>query len=60
MLERNQIFYLFIQFYSLSHNNDNDNIKLRDVSLRFGDNKMLSDFSYDFNAGDRIGIGTWF
>jgi len=31
-------------------------LKLRDVSLSFGDNKMLSDFSYDFNKGDRIGI----
>mmetsp|Transcript_3611 Transcript_3611/g.7967 ORF Transcript_3611/g.7967 Transcript_3611/m.7967 type:complete len:736 (+) Transcript_3611:101-2308(+) len=31
-------------------------LKMRDVSLSFGDNKMLSDFSYDFNKGDRIGI----
>ncbi|KAL9186085.1 hypothetical protein ACHAXT_005323, partial [Thalassiosira profunda] len=31
-------------------------LKLRDVSLSFGSNKMLSDFSYDFNKGDRIGI----
>ena len=30
--------------------------QLRDVSLSFGDKKMLSDFSYDFNKGDRIGI----
>lgn len=31
-------------------------LKMRDVSLSFGDNKMLSDFSYDFNKGDKIGI----
>ncbi|KAL3810220.1 hypothetical protein ACHAXA_006360 [Cyclostephanos tholiformis] len=31
-------------------------LKLRDVSLSFGDKKILSDFSYDFNKGDRIGI----
>eukprot|EP00578_Thalassiosira_sp_NH16_P009879 CAMPEP_0181116778 /NCGR_PEP_ID=MMETSP1071-20121207/22137_1 /TAXON_ID=35127 /ORGANISM="Thalassiosira sp., Strain NH16" /LENGTH=665 /DNA_ID=CAMNT_0023201055 /DNA_START=165 /DNA_END=2161 /DNA_ORIENTATION=- len=31
-------------------------LKMRDVSLAFGDNKMLSNFSYDFNKGDRIGI----
>ncbi|KAL7543205.1 hypothetical protein ACHAXR_012498 [Thalassiosira sp. AJA248-18] len=31
-------------------------LKLRDVNLSFGSNKMLSDFSYDFNKGDRIGI----
>ena len=30
--------------------------QLRDVSLGFGDKKMLRDFSYDFNKGDRIGI----
>ena len=30
--------------------------QLRDVSLSFGDKKMLDDFSYDFNKGDRIGI----
>lgn len=31
-------------------------LKMRNVSLSFGDKKMLSDFSYDFNKGDRIGI----
>jgi ATP-binding cassette subfamily F protein uup len=32
-------------------------LKLRNVSLSFGENKkMLDDFSYDFNKGDRIGI----
>eukprot|EP00571_Detonula_confervacea_P016763 CAMPEP_0172297508 /NCGR_PEP_ID=MMETSP1058-20130122/497_1 /TAXON_ID=83371 /ORGANISM="Detonula confervacea, Strain CCMP 353" /LENGTH=747 /DNA_ID=CAMNT_0013006667 /DNA_START=21 /DNA_END=2264 /DNA_ORIENTATION=+ len=31
-------------------------LKLRDVSLSFGDKKILSDFSYDFNKGDKIGI----
>ncbi|KAL3797321.1 hypothetical protein ACHAWO_005480 [Cyclotella atomus] len=31
-------------------------LKLRNVSLSFGQNKMLHDFSYDFNKGDRIGI----
>lgn len=30
--------------------------QLRNVSLSFGQNKMLDDFSYDFNKGDRIGI----
>ena len=29
---------------------------MRDVSLSFGDNRILKDFSYDFNKGDRIGI----
>ena len=29
---------------------------MRNVSLSFGDKKILSDFSYDFNKGDRIGI----
>jgi ATP-binding cassette subfamily F protein uup len=29
---------------------------MRNVSLSFGDKKMLNDFSYDFNKGDRIGI----
>lgn len=28
-------------------------LKLRNVSLSFGDNKMLDDFSYDFNKGDK-------
>eukprot|EP00804_Cyclotella_cryptica_P004918 CCRYP_004972-RB/>CCRYP_004972-RB protein AED:0.09 eAED:0.09 QI:150/1/1/1/0.87/0.77/9/651/747 len=31
-------------------------LKLRNVSLSFGENKILDDFSYDFNKGDRIGI----
>ena len=31
-------------------------LKMRNVSLSFGDKKMLDDFSYDFNKGDRIGI----
>ena len=31
-------------------------LKLRNVSLSFGDKKILSDFSYDFNKGDKIGI----
>ena len=31
-------------------------LKLRNVSLKFGENKMLDDFSYDFNRGDRIGV----
>lgn len=31
-------------------------LKMRNVSLSFGDKKMLNDFSYDFNKGDRIGI----
>jgi len=31
-------------------------LKLRDVSLSFGEKKILSEFSYDFNKGDRIGI----
>ena len=29
-------------------------LQLRNVSLKFGDRPMLSDFSYDFCAGDRI------
>lgn len=29
-------------------------LTLRDISLRFGDRVMLSEFSYDFCAGDRI------
>jgi ATP-binding cassette subfamily F protein uup len=29
---------------------------MRNVSLSFGNKKMLDDFSYDFNKGDRIGI----
>lgn len=29
---------------------------MKDVSLSFGDNVLLSDFSYNFNKGDRIGI----
>ena len=31
-------------------------LKLRNVSLSFGDKEILSDFSYDFNKGDKIGI----
>lgn len=31
-------------------------MKMRNVSLNFGKKKMLDDFSYDFNKGDRIGI----
>lgn len=31
-------------------------LKIRNASLGFGDKKMLSDFSYDFNKGDKIGI----
>ena len=31
-------------------------LKLRNVSLSFGNKKILSDFSYDFNKGDKIGI----
>jgi len=31
-------------------------LKMKNVSLKFGDRVMLDDFSYDFNAGDTIGI----
>ncbi|KAL7554569.1 hypothetical protein ACHAWF_018030 [Thalassiosira exigua] len=31
-------------------------LKLRNVSLSFGDNKIIKDFSYDFNKGDKLGI----
>ena len=31
-------------------------LKLKNVSKQFGDRLMLDDFSYDFNAGDTIGI----
>ena len=31
-------------------------LKMENVSLKFGDRVMLEDFSYDFNAGDTIGI----
>jgi len=31
-------------------------LKLKNVSLQFGDRIMLNDFSYDFNKGDKIGI----
>jgi ATP-binding cassette subfamily F protein uup len=31
-------------------------LKMENVSLKFGDRVMLDDFSYDFNAGDTIGI----
>ncbi|KAL7472265.1 hypothetical protein ACHAXS_012591 [Conticribra weissflogii] len=31
-------------------------LKMRNVSLSFGNRKILDDFSYDFNKGDRIGI----
>ena len=29
---------------------------MRNLSLSFGDKKIIDDFSYDFNQGDRIGI----
>ena len=29
---------------------------MENVSLKFGERVMLDDFSYDFNAGDTIGI----
>lgn len=31
-------------------------LKMENVSLKFGERVMLDDFSYDFNAGDTIGI----
>jgi ATP-binding cassette subfamily F protein uup len=31
-------------------------LKMENVSLKFGDRVMLDDFSYNFNAGDTIGI----
>ena len=31
-------------------------LRMKNVSLRFGDRIMLDDFTYDFNKGDRIGI----
>ena len=31
-------------------------LKMESVSLKFGDRVMLDDFSYNFNAGDTIGI----
>jgi ATP-binding cassette subfamily F protein uup len=31
-------------------------LKLKNVSKQFGDRLMLDDFSYDFNAGDSIGV----
>eukprot|EP00550_Attheya_septentrionalis_P005933 CAMPEP_0198290664 /NCGR_PEP_ID=MMETSP1449-20131203/8442_1 /TAXON_ID=420275 /ORGANISM="Attheya septentrionalis, Strain CCMP2084" /LENGTH=746 /DNA_ID=CAMNT_0043989191 /DNA_START=128 /DNA_END=2368 /DNA_ORIENTATION=+ len=31
-------------------------LKLKNVSLKFGDRKMLDSFTYDFNRGDKIGI----
>jgi len=31
-------------------------LKLKDVSLSFGERKMLDKFTYDFNRGDRVGI----
>lgn len=34
----------------------NSVLKMDNVSLKFGDRVMLDDFSYDFNAGDTIGI----
>ena len=30
--------------------------QMKNVSLSFGDKKILSDFSYNFNKGDKIGI----
>jgi ATP-binding cassette subfamily F protein uup len=29
-------------------------IKMRNVSLNFGDRVMLDDFSYDFSKGDKV------
>lgn len=34
----------------------NNVLKLKNVSLKFGDKIILDDFSYNFNRGDRIGI----
>ena len=31
-------------------------LKLKNASLKFGDNIILDDFSYNFNKGDKIGI----
>ena len=31
-------------------------LKLKNVSKQFGDRLMLDDFSYDFNAGNMIGV----
>jgi ATP-binding cassette subfamily F protein uup len=31
-------------------------LKLKNVNKKFGDRLMLDDFSYDFNAGDSIGV----
>lgn len=34
----------------------NNILKMENVSLKFGDRVLLDDFSYDFNAGDTLGI----
>jgi ATP-binding cassette subfamily F protein uup len=31
-------------------------LKMKNVSLNFGDRVMLDGFTYDFNKGDRIGL----
>jgi ATP-binding cassette subfamily F protein uup len=46
---------------TLTLNNDDRRLggnilKMENVSLKFGDRVMLDDFSYNFNAGDTIGI----
>jgi ATP-binding cassette subfamily F protein uup len=46
---------------TLTLNNDDRRLggnilKMTNVSLKFGDRVMLDDFSYNFNAGDTIGI----
>jgi ATP-binding cassette subfamily F protein uup len=46
---------------TLTLNNDDRRLggnilKMSNVSLKFGDRVMLDDFSYNFNAGDTIGI----
>jgi len=34
----------------------NNILRMKNVSLKFGDRVILDDFSYDFNKGDRIGL----
>jgi ATP-binding cassette subfamily F protein uup len=34
----------------------NNILRMKNVSLKFGDRVMLEDFSYDFNKGDKIGL----
>lgn len=46
---------------SLDKNSDqrrlgNNVLKLKNISLKFGDKIMLDNFSYNFNRGDKIGI----